>query len=174
MFRVMSMARNGWCPERSRAGCCREVARAAAFALATAACGGRFVLSSSAESDSDGAANPGEDAAAPEAPEGGRDAGASPPVGFLTACASYASVSGRVSCESCVARASCDAVWAQLSSQCGPAYLCGISHCLCTSPCDTSTLCSCLAGCLPIGESLCADLWANAMQCAASPCAGKC
>lgn len=96
---------------------------------------------------------------------------------FSSACADFASVMGRVSCESCVSRANagrCGTLWSQLESQCQPAYGCGFSSCICTSPCSTATLCSCLAGCLPVADSSCKQLWAEAMQCVGSFCVGGC
>ena len=99
--------------------------------------------------------------------------------GFLKACSMYAAVSGRVSCESCISQAEtrdvCASIWSELSAQCQYEYLCVVSHCFCTSPCTTTGLCDCAAGCLPLNDAdPCVDLWTQAMQCVGSSCIGGC
>jgi hypothetical protein len=182
---------------RTHSGFARGLAVAIAGAMM--ACGGR-TLSSSTEGASveDSASAPDEDAASfpsddaslfPDEDVPPLDANAvsdadgvasdsSSDAVFSSACASYASVSGRASCDSCISRATgraeCGAAWNTLETQCGPQYLCVVTHCICRSPCNTADLCSCAAGCLPVHASRCTKLWAEAMQCVGSFCAGGC
>jgi hypothetical protein len=96
---------------------------------------------------------------------------------LLSACTPFAAIWGRTACQACIndSNNSCHAIWQQLSVNCDPQYSCGYDHCLCTSPCATSELCTCVAGCVPPDQSnQCTRLWTEAMQCVASFCAKHC
>ena len=162
--------------------------------LIVPACGGRILLDHSGDFsydggmggfEGDGVAADQDAAVGDDAAVGGTDSASvltdgtapGPPTSnalFSSACAGFAAASGRISCESCLRQVNCDALWQSLETQCGPAYRCGVANCLCTSPCNTVGLCACLAGCLPVEDNPCTQLWAQAMQCATSHCGGGC
>ncbi len=135
------------------------------------------VLRTNATADAAGSNNEQDAEGSSMEPDGAAINASSDPA-FSRACSSYASISGRVSCESCISEAQqhagCSTAWSKLETQCGSQYLCVVSHCFCVAPCNTADLCSCTAGCLPLGNSPCTGLWAEAMQCVGSSCAGGC
>jgi hypothetical protein len=94
---------------------------------------------------------------------------------FSVACDSFAPSVGKTSCELCVNQADreCNGEWSQLREQCEVGYACG-SECICTAPCSSSDVCSCIAGCLPIQDNPCTSLWTAVMTCIGSICAGHC
>jgi hypothetical protein len=94
---------------------------------------------------------------------------------FAKACVAFSSSIGKTACEKCVndADRECNGLWTQLREQCPVAYSCG-SDCACTAPCSTTNLCACVAGCLPLYDSPCNDLWTQVMQCIGSVCGGSC
>ena len=110
------------------------------------------------------------------APVGSADAQSGSPVGsFSAACSVFASSVGVTSCEACVSQANrqCDEQWSQLREQCELAYACG-TQCICTDPCSSAGVCSCIAGCLPLQDNPCTRLWTALMSCVGSVCAGHC
>lgn len=96
---------------------------------------------------------------------------------FAASCAAFATAYGKASCTACIntANGSCAAQQERLGDQCQVAFECGM-QCFCsTAPCATSsTLCSCVAGCLPLNGGACNELWADWLQCSASVCSGHC
>jgi hypothetical protein len=90
---------------------------------------------------------------------------------FPSACSAYASLMARRSCENCIREANLKRCsWTQLETQCQPSYEC-VYQSGCFGAVDA---CSCMAGCLPVQDNACTQLWAEAMQCVASFCAGGC
>ena len=129
------------------------------------------------DADASGPDGPGDDTTqADAAPANSADAQSrSPGSSFSAACRAFASSVGRTSCEACVSQANgqCDDQWSQLREQCELAYDCG-TQCICTAPCSSADVCSCIAGCLPLQDNPCTRLWTALMSCVGSVCAGHC